>query len=75
MDQIHTQYPQKVNVWCGIIGQNIIGPFFINGNLTRQVRQYLDETFPGRWIGRRDAIEWPARSPDLTLHNFFLWGY
>lgn len=29
-----TQYPEKVNVWAGILGNNIIGPFFIDGNLT-----------------------------------------
>ena len=34
----------------------------------------FDETFPGRWIGRRGPIEWPARSPDLTPPDFFLWG-
>lgn len=28
-----TQYPQKVNVWTGILGDSIIGPFFIDGNL------------------------------------------
>lgn len=35
------------------------------------VRQYLSEVFPGRWIGRRGSIEWPARSPDLTPLDFF----
>jgi transposase len=40
----------------------------------QSVRQFLDETFPGRWIGRRGPIEWPARSPDLTPTDFFLWG-
>lgn len=39
------------------------------------VRRYLDNTFQGRWIGRRGAIEWPPRSPDLTPLDFFLWGY
>lgn len=39
------------------------------------VRQYLDATFPERWIGRRGPIEWPPRSPDLTPLDFFLWGY
>lgn len=39
------------------------------------VRQYLDEVFHHRWIGRRGEIEWPARSPDLTPLDFFLWGY
>ncbi|KAJ8937425.1 hypothetical protein NQ318_012623 [Aromia moschata] len=33
MWELHTQTPQKVNVWAGIIGENIIGPFFIDGNL------------------------------------------
>ena len=40
----------------------------------RVVRHYLDETFPDRWIGRRGWIDWPARSPDLTPADFFLWG-
>lgn len=30
----HTQYPQKLNVWAGILGDHIVGPFFIEGNLT-----------------------------------------
>lgn len=120
MEQDHTQYPQKLNVWAGIIGSRIIGPFIIHENLTgdiylnllrhsvlpqlinlfpnpanpqllrndiyfqqdgapphyaRNVRFYLDETFPNRWIGRRGRIEWPARSPDLTPLDFFFWGY
>lgn len=39
------------------------------------VRQYLDTIWPGKWIGRRGPIEWPARSPDLTPLDFFLWGH
>lgn len=39
------------------------------------VRNWLDEKFPDRWIGRRGPIEWPARSPDLSPPDFFLWGY
>jgi hypothetical protein len=38
------------------------------------VRNYLDATFPGRWIGRRGPIEWPARSPDLSPLDFYFWG-
>lgn len=38
------------------------------------VRQWLNDTFPGAWIGRRGPIEWPARSPDLTPCDFYLWG-
>lgn len=39
------------------------------------VRNYLNETFPNRWIGRHGPINWPARSPDLNPLDFFLWGY
>jgi hypothetical protein len=27
---------------------------------------FLDETFPGRWVGRGGPTAWPPRSPDLT---------
>lgn len=115
--QDHTQRPQKLNVWAGILGSQIIGPFFINGNLngarylellqteivpairnaakaqnfdmmdvyfqqdgapahfSLTVRNYLNNVFPQRWIGRGGSIHWPARSPDLTPLDFFLWGY
>jgi hypothetical protein len=39
------------------------------------VRAYLDAQFPGRWIGRKGPIARPARSPDLTPCDFFLWGH
>lgn len=114
--EAHTQFPVKINVWCGILGDRIVGPFFLEENLTGPlyltlledavlpkiveiveesdedydpwfqqdgapphfaiaVRNYLDAQFPGRWIGRRGSIEWPARSPDLTPLDFFLWGH
>jgi len=31
--------------------------------------------FPSRLISLRGDIGWPARSPDLTPCDFFLWGY
>lgn len=37
-------------------------------------RRWLDEKMHGRWIGRRGPYEWPARSPDLTPCDFYLWG-
>ncbi len=112
--ETHTQYPQKLNVWAGIFRNRIIGPFFIDGNLTGEkylamlqdqiipavqelsgenfnetwfqqdgasphwlltVRNYLDQIFPHRWIGRGGPTEWPPRSPDLTPLDFFFWGY
>lgn len=30
---LRTQFPQKVNVWTGILGRHVVGPFFIEGNL------------------------------------------
>ncbi|ENN72037.1 hypothetical protein YQE_11325, partial [Dendroctonus ponderosae] len=39
-----------------------------------QVRDHLDVTFPGAWIGRNGPILWPPRSPDLSPLDFFLWG-
>ena len=114
MVEDHTQYAQKVNVWAGILNNTLVGPFFIDGNLTatkyesmlrneiiprireiagnnfneiwfqqdgasphyaRDVRVLLDVEFPRHWIGRRGEIEWPARSPDLTPLDYFLWGF
>lgn len=40
-----------------------------------QARAYLDKAFPSQWIGRYGPVSWPARSPDLTSLDFFLWGY
>ena len=42
---------------------------------TNAVRNYLNEVFPDRWIGRNGPILWPARSPDLTPLDYFLWGH
>lgn len=108
------QYSFKTNVWCGILNNRIIGPFFFHGNLnadtylqflrqdisdfiddmplqercsvwyqqdgaaihsTIEVRNYLNDLFHGRWIGRFSQYPWPARSPDLTPLDFFLWGH
>jgi hypothetical protein len=38
------------------------------------VRNWLDQKFTNRWIGRGGEIAWPPRSPDLTPPDFFLWG-
>lgn len=106
-----TQYPQKVNVWAGILGSHIIGPYFIEGTLNgpkyldlletvvgprltelnmeriwfqqdgcpahnvQIVKEYLDNSFPDSWIGLNGPINWPARSPDLSPLDFFLWGH
>ena len=115
----HVIYPHShqhrfsVNVWAGIVSDNLIGPYLMPSPLNGEVyrvflqevlpqllenvplnirrlmwyqhdgapahyyrgaRQVLDETFPNRWIGRGSPVVWPARSPDMTPLDFFLWG-
>jgi len=42
---------------------------------TIAVRQSLRRKFENRIVALNHPIEWPARSPDLTPCDFFLWGY
>lgn len=39
------------------------------------VRNFLNQTYPRRWIGREGPVGWPARSPDMTPLDYFLWGH
>lgn len=41
----------------------------------RATMDIVNEAFPGRVISRFGDLAWPARSPDLTVPDFFLWGY
>ena len=68
------------NVLLNLIVPRIIKTIFFQQDgasyhYGRNVRRYLDTVFPDRWIGRRGCIEWPARSPDMTPLDYFLWGY
>jgi len=101
----------KINVWCGLMHNQIIGPsIFAESTITANIYvnmlkhyvvpqleefqprvvfqqdgapphwglivcDFLNETFPNRWIGRNDPTPWPPRSPDITPLDFFLWGY
>jgi hypothetical protein len=42
---------------------------------SHQVAEYLNEKFGDQWIGTNGPIAWPARSPDLSPLDFFLWGF
>lgn len=42
---------------------------------TRNVKQRIQEIFGQRVVALGHTIEWPARSPDLTPCDFFLWGH
>jgi len=115
----HVIYPHShqhrfsVNVWAGIVADNLIGPYLMPSPLTgesykiflqdvlpgllenvplnfrrrmwfqhdgapahyyRGARQVLEDKFPNRWIGRGGPVAWPARSPDMSPLDFFLWG-
>ncbi|XP_050307004.1 uncharacterized protein LOC126743817 [Anthonomus grandis grandis] len=100
LGQVQHQGRYSVNVWCGIIGGRVVGPYILDGALNgltylhflenvlpilmedialnvRQnmffqhdgcpahyalaVRQYLDATFPDRWIERGSLFPWAPR--------------
>ncbi|KYN11774.1 hypothetical protein ALC57_16052, partial [Trachymyrmex cornetzi] len=63
----------KISIW--IPRQRM---FFQDGapaHWSRRIRNHLDLTFPGRWIGRGGPVSWCPRSPDLSSLDIFLWGY
>ena len=35
----------------------------------------MNEIFYEKWIGRGGPVAWTPRSPDLTLPDYFLWGF
>ena len=41
-------------------------------------RNLFNNKLPNRWIGRGAThggfLEWPTRSPDLSVNDFWLWG-
>ncbi len=39
------------------------------------VTERLEQPFGEQVVALNHAVEWPPRSPDLTLLDFFLWGY
>jgi len=41
---------------------------------SREVRNFLNYRFPGRWIGRGSPHNWSARSPDLSPLDYCVWG-
>ena len=52
-----------------VLGLTPLPPHFAHS-----VRNYLNETFPGRWIERGSPRFWAARSRDLTPLDVFAWG-
>ena len=46
-----------------------------SAHYSKVARRWLDHTFKERRMGRAGPIPWPARSPDLSPLDFWLWGY
>jgi len=46
-----------------------------SAHTTQGVLFYLVETFGVRVVSKGGPVAWPARSPDLTYPDFFLWGW
>ena len=44
-------------------------------HFNRVARQFLNQHFANKWIGRGGSIAWPARPPDLNPLDFHLWGH
>nr|CAH7765402.1 unnamed protein product [Callosobruchus chinensis] len=40
-----------------------------------QVRDFLDQEYPGSFIGRSGTISWPARSSDLNPLDLFIGAF
>lgn len=40
----------------------------------RIISEWMNDHFPGRWIGRYGVVRNPARSPDFTPLDFYIWG-
>ncbi|KAJ4451828.1 hypothetical protein ANN_03305 [Periplaneta americana] len=60
------QHPDLLNdsIWCQEDGAP---PHY-----AAPVRQYMNQVFSNRRVGRRGFVEWPARSPDLSPRDYFL---
>ena len=44
-------------------------------HFSRVARQFFNQHFANKWIGRGGPVAWPARSPDLNPLDFHLWGH
>lgn len=72
--------------YCAILREKVV-PYFsrrrqmifqqdgASCHYSLNAREILNTEMPDQWIGRRGPIEWPARSPDLTACDYWLWSY
>jgi hypothetical protein len=46
----------------------------VTAHTARASMSVKQEMFPGYVISQRGDLSWPARSPDLNVCDYFLWG-
>ncbi|GFW70036.1 uncharacterized protein TNCV_1404891 [Trichonephila clavipes] len=73
-------HPEKLTVWCALWDGGIIGAVWFqqDGATCHTARATIDllkDTFGDRLISRFGPVNWTPRSCDLTLLDYFLWGY
>jgi hypothetical protein len=51
-----------------VYGNALVKPVSVKTSVHQILRN------PGRWIRRKESVEWPPRSPDLTSSDFYLRG-
>jgi len=44
-------------------------------HFARIVREFLNDNYNERWIGRGDPVNWPPCSPNMTSSDFYLWDF
>lgn len=84
MLESHTQYPEKINIWAGILNNTLIGPFFIEGNLNAAIykdmmrneivlaiRAVVDEDFESIWFQQDGAAPHYGRNIRTYLNELF----
>ncbi|XP_057658360.1 uncharacterized protein LOC130895195 [Diorhabda carinulata] len=74
MREGHTQYREKINVWAGIVGNSIVGPFYIEESLTgeRYLQLLHNDVLPALatlYPGWRPA-KLPCTSSRIFRSNF-----
>ena len=78
-----THYPQKINVWVGILNDILIGPFFIDGNLNARayeellrnqivprIRKITGDNFQNIWFQQDGAAAHYGREVRAYLDTF-----
>jgi hypothetical protein len=69
MREYHSQYPEKVNVWAGILNDRILSPIFIDGNLNGE--KYLT-LLRGELVPVLAALYPDAQDPDIPRSTLWI---